>query len=115
MFTAILRASSLAEQLGGRASAAPHQAACGRETSSRARSSGLTVLVTAIVVVQLVSAWTNLALKRVRGAVQVLAVVGGLACRLEVMKAFDSAPVWLPAGRCFVGQSVLGCEKVDRD
>jgi hypothetical protein len=38
-------------------------------------------------------------------------VVCGLAYRLELKtKAFDSAPAWLPVGRCFVGQSVPGCE-----
>ena len=56
-------------------------------------------------------AWTNPGLKGVLGVEQVLAVVCGLAYGLELkMKAFDSAPAWLPAGQCFVGQSVLGCE-----
>ena len=72
----------------------------------------ITVLVvTGIVAVRLVSAWTTPGLKGVPGVAQVLAVVCGLAYRLEVKgKVFDSAPVWLLAGRRFVGQSVLGCE-----
>jgi hypothetical protein len=55
----------------------------------------ITVLVvTEIVAVRLASAWTNPALKRVPGVVQVLAVACGLAYRLgEKMKA----------RRCFVG------------
>ena len=62
----------------------------------------ITVLVvTQIVAVRLVAAWTNSVLKRVPGVVQVLAVVCGLAYRLgKKMKA----------GRYFVGKSVLGCE-----
>ena len=62
----------------------------------------ITVLVvTEIVAVRVVPAWTNPVLKRVPGVVEVLAVVRGLPCRLgEKMKA----------GRCFVGKSVLGCE-----
>ena len=65
----------------------------------------ITVLVvTEIVAVRVVPAWTNLVLKRVPGVVQVLAVVCGLALGVKTK-----------AGRCFVGQSVLGCEQVDRD
>jgi len=72
----------------------------------------ITVLVvTGIAAVRLVTAWTNPGLKGVPGVAQVLASVRGLARRWEVKtKAFDSAPVWLPAGRCFVGQFVLGYE-----
>ena len=72
----------------------------------------ITVLVvTGIVAVRLVSAWTTPGLKGVPGVAQVLASVRGLARRWEVKtKAFDSAPVWLLAGRRFVGQSVLGSE-----
>lgn len=75
-------------------------------------SQQITVLVvTGTVAVRLVSAWTKPALKAAPGVAQVLAVVCGLAYRLErKIKAFDSAPAWLPAGRCFVGQSVPGCE-----
>ena len=53
-------------------------------------------MVTRIVAVRFVSAWTNPVLKRVPGVVQVLALVCGLpcqvevlACQVEVMKAFD--------------------------
>ena len=62
----------------------------------------ITVLVvTEIVAVRVVPAWTNPVLKRVPGVVQVLAVVWELAYRLgEKMKA----------GPCFVGKSVPGCE-----
>ena len=79
----------------------------------------VTVLVVTEILLpaRLVSAWTNPVLKRVPGVVQVLALVCGLpcqvevlACQVEVMKAFDLVPVWLPAGRCFVGQSVFGCQ-----
>ena len=71
----------------------------------------IVLVVTGIVAVRTVSAWTNPGLKGVPGVAQVLAVVCGLAYRREVkMKAFDSAPVWLLAGRRFVGQSVLGSE-----
>ena len=75
-------------------------------------SQQITVLVvTGTVAVRLVSAWTKPALKAAPGVAQVLAVVCGLAYRLEVKgKVFDSAPVWLLAGRRFVGQSVLGSE-----
>jgi hypothetical protein len=63
-----------------------------------------------------VSAWTNPGLKGAPDVGQVLAAVCGLAYRLELKtKAFDSVPAWLPVGRCFVEQSVLGCEQVDRD
>jgi len=59
------------------------------------------LVVTEIVAMRVVPAWTNPVLKRVPGVVQVLAVVWGLAYRLgEKMKA----------GRRFVGKSVLGCE-----
>ena len=65
----------------------------------------ITVLVvTEIVAVRVVPAWTNLVRKP--GVVQVLAVVCGLAYRLGLgMKG-----VMMKAGRCFVGKSVLGCE-----
>ena len=56
-------------------------------------------MVTEIVAVRVVPAWTNLVRKRVPGVVQVLAVV--LAYRLGEK---------LKAGRYFVGKSVLGCE-----
>jgi hypothetical protein len=59
------------------------------------------LVVTEIVVLRVVPAWTNPVLKRVPGVVQVLAVVCGLAYQpVEKLKA----------GRCFVGKSVLGCE-----
>ena len=58
-------------------------------------------MVTEIVAVRVVLAWTNPVLERVPGVVQVLAVVWGLAYRLgEKMKA----------GPRFVGKSVPGCE-----
>ena len=67
----------------------------------------ITVLVvTQIVAVRLVAAWTNSVLKRV----QVLAVVCGLAYRLGL----EVKGVMMKAGRRFVGKSVLGCESVDR-
>ena len=53
-------------------------------------------MVTRIVAVRLVTVWTNPVLKHVPDVVQVLAVVFGLACQVEVlacqvelMKAFD--------------------------
>ena len=52
------------------------------------------LLITEIVAVRVVPAWTNPVLKRVPGVVQVLAVVFGLAYRLGVKTK---------AGRCFVG------------
>ena len=60
-------------------------------------SQEITVLgVTGIVAVRFVSTWTNPVLKRVPGAVQVLAVVFGVACQVAVagcqvkpMIAFD--------------------------
>ena len=75
-------------------------------------SQEITVLVvTGIVAAGLVSAWTNPGLKGAPDVGQVLAVVCGLAYRRELKtKAFDSVPAWLPVGRCFVGQSVPGCE-----
>jgi hypothetical protein len=67
----------------------------------------ITVLVvTEIVAVRVVPAWTNLVLKRVPGVVQVLAVVCGLAYRLGL----EMKGVMMKAGGCFVGKSVLGCE-----
>ena len=67
----------------------------------------ITVLVvTEIVAVRVVPAWTNLVRKRVPGVVQVLAVVRGLAYRLGL----EMKGVMMKAGRRFVGQSVLGCE-----
>jgi hypothetical protein len=88
----------------------PFERECGVEQAQGALSRRIIVLVvTAIVAVRLVSAWPNPGLKGVPGVARVWAVVGGLAYQQEVeMKAFDSAPVWLPVGRCFVGQSVLG-------
>ena len=48
------------------------------------------LVVTEIVVVRVVSTWTNPGLKCVPGVAEVLAVVCGLAYRLELkMKAFD--------------------------
>ena len=67
-------------------------------------------MVTQIVAVRLVAAWTNSVLKRVPGVVQVLAVVCGLAYRLGL----EVKGVMMKAGRRFVGKSVLGCESVDR-
>jgi hypothetical protein len=67
----------------------------------------ITVLVvTEIVAVRVVPAWTSLVLKRVPGVVQVLAVVCGLAYRLGL----EMKGVMMKAGGCFVGKSVLGCE-----
>src|SRR5262249_30996590 len=67
----------------------------------------ITVLVvTQIVAVRLVAAWTNSVLKRVPGVVQVLAVVCGLAYR----PGLEVKGVMMKAGGCFVGKSVLGCE-----
>jgi hypothetical protein len=67
----------------------------------------ITVLVvTEIVAVRLVSAWTTPVLKRVPGVARVLAVVCGLAYRLGL----EMKGVMMKAGRRFVGQSVLGCE-----
>ena len=76
----------------------------------RRRSQPITVLVgQGIVAVRLGSAWTSPG--GGPGVAQVLAVLCGLAYRLEVTtKVFELSPVWLPAGRGFVGQSVLGCE-----
>src|SRR5206468_3931875 len=78
---------------------------CKWRTFKDAAPGVIALVVTGIVAVRRGSAWTIPGLKVVPGVAQVLAVVCGLACRLKVkMKAFDSAPAWLPAGRCFVGQ-----------
>ena len=45
----------------------------------------IVLVVTRIVAVRFVSAWTNPVLKRVPGVVQVLAVVFGLACQVVVL------------------------------
>ena len=63
-------------------------------------------MVTEIVAVRVVLAWTNPVLERVPGVVQVLAVVCGLAYRLGM----EMKGVMMKAERCFVGQFVLGCE-----
>ena len=77
-------------------------------------SQQITVLVaTEIAAVRLVSAWTNPGLKSVPGVAQVLAVVCGLAYRLALkMKAFDSAPAWLPGARCLLGNLFLNASKL---
>jgi len=60
-------------------------------------------VVTEIVAVGVVPAWTNPVLKRVPGVAQVLAVACGLAYRLgEKMKA----------GRCFVRNSFFDASKL---
>jgi hypothetical protein len=77
---------------------------CKWRTFKDAAPGVIALVVTGIVAVRRGSAWTIPGVKVVPGVAQVLAVVCGLACRLKVkMKAFDSAPAWLPAGRCFVG------------
>jgi hypothetical protein len=73
---------------------------------------GFTVLVmTGIVAVRPGGALTIAGLRVVAGVAQVFAGVWGPACQLKVeTQAFRLAPVSLTATRCFVRQSVLGCE-----